>query len=167
MDFQADVLERSRKTPVVVDFWAPWCGPCLILGPVLDRLADEQSDRWVLAKVNVDEHEEISVRYGIRGIPAVKLFVDGAVAAEFTGALPEHAVRDWLDQHLPTKERAKAQEAAELFNGPDRASALPLLRELATENPDDPTTNTMLAALTVWDSPNESAMRVGRLELVE
>ncbi len=100
-DFQQDVIETSRRKPVLVDFWAPWCGPCRMLSPTLDRLARESKGAWRLVKINTDQHPDLATRYEVRGIPAVKLFVNGAVAAEFVGALPEHAVRQWLDEHLP------------------------------------------------------------------
>ena len=100
-DFSADVLERSRTAPVLVDFWAPWCGPCLSLKPVLAKLAGEAQGRWTLVTVNVDLHPDLAERFGIRGIPNVKLFHAGEIAAEFSGALPEGTVRGWLESHLP------------------------------------------------------------------
>ena len=94
--FQKEVLDKSHEKPVVVDFWAPWCGPCRVLGPTLEKLAKQNKGKWRLVKINSDRQPDLARRYGVRGIPAVKLFVDGAVVDEFVGALPEHEVKDWL-----------------------------------------------------------------------
>src|SRR5512141_2830088 len=100
--FERDVLKASEKALVLVDFWAPWCAPCRALKPILEKLAGEYQGRFLLAKVNSDEHPELSARFGVRGIPNVKAFVDGKLADEFTGALPESGVRAFIDRLIPT-----------------------------------------------------------------
>lgn len=101
MDFESEVIEKSHIKPVLVDFWAPWCGPCRMLGPTLDQLATEQKERLELVKVNTEEEQELASRYKIQGIPNVKLFYKGTVLAEFSGALPKGQIEKWLDTHLP------------------------------------------------------------------
>jgi len=99
-NFQKEVVERSKSVPVVADFWAAWCGPCVMLGPVLEKMVKEYNGKFVLAKINVEESQEASRMYGIRSIPAVKLFKDGKVVSEFVGARPEEVIKRWLDSNL-------------------------------------------------------------------
>ena len=130
-DFETAVLKRSEVTPVVVDFWAPWCGPCRALGPLLERLAEEHRGAFVLAKLNVDEAPAVSQAFGIQSIPAVKGFRDGVLVGEFVGAQPESTVRKLLEMVLPTAADRLVAEAAAL--APDAAE--PALREALEMEP--------------------------------
>jgi len=135
MDFQSEVIEKSRQVPVLVDFWAPWCGPCRVLGPVLERLAAEARGEWVLAKVNTEQHQELAAEYGIQSIPNVKLFVDGDVVDEFLGALPESQIRRWLEGALPSPYSDAVARAREMLAIGQFAEAAAALRAIVAEEP--------------------------------
>src|SRR4030095_3403425 len=123
-NFDEVVLKGSAQRPVLVDFWAPWCAPCRVLSPVLDRLAEEFGARFTLVKLNTEEEPELAVRYSVRGIPNCKLFVNGEVIDEFTGALPEGALREFLAEALPSPAAPVVAAAKALLAGNDATAAL-------------------------------------------
>ncbi|NTU88166.1 MAG: thioredoxin, partial [Chlorobiaceae bacterium] len=100
-DFQGDVLDQSHDIPVLVDFWAAWCAPCRMLGPVLERLAEKYSGSWRLVKIDTEQFPELAERFGVKGIPDVRLFVNGEIVDSFSGALPEHQIEQWLKKAIP------------------------------------------------------------------
>jgi putative thioredoxin len=157
--FQEEVIQASHRLPIVVDFWAEWCGPCRVLGPVLEALEAESEGEWRLAKVDVQDHQDIATQYKVSGIPAVKLFVDGSVTSEFTGALPEEQVRRWLDAAIPTEASQALVEAESAFDRGERDLARSLL-ETATEEGLDPEGQILLSAVLFGEDPERAVSLV-------
>jgi len=127
-NFETEVIQASMSLPVLVDFWAPWCGPCKALGPILEKLETAYEGRFVLAKINSDEQQELAGAFGIRSIPTCVLMMGGKPVDGFMGALPEGKLREFLDKHLPgegqLQAQAEAEEAQEHLESGDIDSAI-------------------------------------------
>ncbi len=158
--FQQGVVHRSHEVPVVVDFWAAWCGPCRVLGPLLERLAEEHQGSFELVKVDVDRNPDLAAQFGIQGIPTVVGFREGSPVHRFTGALPEQALRQWLSQLLPTEADRKVEEARDAIISGDTAAAEARFREALEEEPRHQEAGTGLAALLLAERRAEEALAI-------
>ncbi len=140
-NFEADVIEASHSTPVLVDFWADWCGPCKSLGPVLEKLEADYQGRFKLAKVNADTEQQLAGAFGVISLPTCILLIGGRPINGFMGALPEGKVREFLDKYLPSEDavaaQAQAQEAEELAESGDAEAAIAKLHDALSHNPAD------------------------------
>lgn len=159
-DFQIEVLEKSRSVPVVVDLWAPWCGPCRTLGPLLERLAAEYGGRFILAKLNVDENPHVARALGVQSIPLVIAFKNGDVVSEFVGAQPESVVRQFLERLVPDEARRLGAEAAALAQRGDLAGAEERYRAVLARFPDHAASAIALARLLAAAERHDDALAV-------
>ena len=134
----AELMEASFSVPVLIDYWASWCQPCLVLMPILAKLAEEYGGKFLLGKLNTEEEQELAAQFGIRSIPTVKLFRDGGPVDEFMGALPESAVREFLDRHVARESDTHLFEANERLEAGDAEGAATLLGAALQSDPDNP-----------------------------
>jgi putative thioredoxin len=157
-DFPIDVVERSKEVPVVVDFWAAWCGPCKVLGPILEKLAVEFDGAFELAKVDVDSNQALAGQFGVQGIPTVVGFQDGQPVSQFTGALPETNVRQWIQEIVPSQADLLAAAAGDLLAEGNVEAAEQGYRDVLSADPRHGDAATGLASLLIDSGHPEEAL---------
>ncbi len=168
-DFQEEIIDASMTVPVVVDFWAPWCGPCRALGPLLEKMAAAAEGRWKLVKVNVDENQALAHSFQVQSIPAVFLVDKGQIVDGFAGALPEPQIKAWLEPHLPKAmpqpkpKGGLATVEAALAAGHEE-QAIALLRQLLSEDPSKEEIRLKLAHTLVFSAPAEALTLLAAIE---
>lgn len=161
--FERDVIQRSASVPVIVDFWAEWCGPCRTLGPLLERLAAEQAGRFVVAKVDVDRNPQLAEAFAIRSIPAVKAVLGGRIVDEFVGALPEASLRQFIARLMPTQADEAVARGLVAESSGDAATAEASYREALAEDPNHPAARLGLGRLFEQTRPEEALVELERV----
>lgn len=159
-EFVTEVVQRSHDVPVVVDFWAAWCGPCRTLGPLLEQLAGEYAGGFELVKVDVDRNQALAQQFGVQSIPYVMAFKGGVPVNQFTGALPEQAVRSWLDTLVPGELEIATERARDAMLEGDDDKAESLLKAILAQKMDHEEAGTALASLYLSQSRNAEALDV-------
>ncbi len=159
-NFEKEVLVRSKSIPVLVDFWAEWCAPCKMLGPILEKLATKYHGQWELAKVNTEQHQQVAAQYGVQSIPNVKLFIDGQAVNEFVGALPEDRIEQWLKKALPGPYAGQIKKAQQLLLDGKLQKAQKLLKPIFQAEPDNHQAAVMLAETYLESEPQQAVETV-------
>ena len=157
--FQEEVVDQSMKCPVIVDFWAPWCQPCQILGPLLEKLVGDARGKLVLAKVNIDEEQELAAAFGVQSIPTVFAIHEGRAVDQFQGLLPEAQLREWISSLLPSALEELIKRGEEL-EAEDPVSAEQCYREAAQSDPSNDAIRIRLARVLLAQSRDEEARQI-------
>ncbi len=163
-DFTCDVLEQSHDIPVLVDFWAEWCAPCRMLAPELERVAARFEGKVMLVKVNTEEHPDAAEKFNIRSIPNVKLFINGKVVDEFSGALPQSSIEQWLRKALPSRYAGEVRLASGLVEQGKQQQAISILEEVLVNEPDNAGAIALMIRLKLFSKPAEAARLNDMLE---
>ena len=163
-DFQKDVIDKSFDKPVLVDFWAEWCAPCRMIGPVLEKLAEENKGNWELVKVDTDNNQQVAMKYGVRGIPNVKLFRNGEVINEFTGALPEQAIKEWLKKSIPSKFSDQIEHAKIYLKNGDVDAAKAILEDVHKGDINNSEVRVLLAKVLLFENQKEALRLTQNIE---
>lgn len=163
-NFQKDVIEKSYDKPVLVDFWAEWCAPCRMIRPILEKLSEENKESWELAKVDTDKNQDIAMRYGVKGIPNVKLFRNGEVINEFTGALPEPAIKDWLKKSVPSKFADQIEHAKVLLKNGNVTDAKIILEDIHRGDVNNSEVKVLLAKILFFEDLKEAKRLIQNID---
>src|SRR5690606_29755761 len=151
--FQADVIDASMQTPVLLDFWAPWCGPCKTLGPMLEKLEAQYGGRFKLVKVDTDAQPELAQHFRIRSIPTVFAVVGGQPVDQFQGALPEGQLREFIDRLLPDPTEMEIEQAIQAIESGDREGAAEILRKVLAGAPEHDAARLLYGQLLLDEDP--------------
>lgn len=163
-DFDRQVIERSHEVPVVVDFWASWCGPCLMFAPIIEKAASEANGRWELVKVNTEEEQALATRFGIQSLPTIRIYRNGEVVNEHLGSMPEPAFLEWVDEFAPSPGKEIATRVHDHLISGNLAPAI----ELLDENEEVIDSDSLLlfrAFIALANSPETVAGLAGNIQL--
>jgi putative thioredoxin len=162
--FQTRVIEASRQTPVLVDFWAAWCGPCKTLMPMLQKLVDEYQGQFLLAKVEIDQQPDLASHFGVRSVPTVKLIKNAQLVDEFMGALPESELRAFLERHRERESDRRMQQALAQYqqqpSGQELEQLLQAMQQIAQDDPENLNNQILLAEVLLNEQRNEDARKL-------
>ncbi|MFP3873795.1 MAG: thioredoxin [Thiohalophilus sp.] len=158
--FQSQVIDASQQVPVLVDFWATWCGPCQSLMPVLEKLAAEYQGQFMLARVEIDQQQELAAHFGVRSVPTVKLVKNGQIVDEFTGALPEGEIRALLDRHIEKEGDKRMNQAIELYEQGETETALQEMQQIILDDKDNMQNRIRFAEVLIKEARHDDARQL-------